>query len=196
MSICIHESLGALHGEASRPGGEQIYESMVLLSLTLSLYIYLCRASFLCISIYVYTYPRVAQSPYGEAYAPVGECPTRWIGIHVFLGRSHKNTNNVFRLVRPVYNIDMYIFKVTVFKKTDLIWIEYRTLFCPPRIQHVGWAHLWICGSLSFSLSLHLWRAVWPLREIAITNVVWCKAYRRRVGGRRILRNRRAAVLQ
>jgi len=31
--------------------------------------------------------------------------------------RSHTNTNNVFRLVNPVYAMDMYIFKVTVFKK-------------------------------------------------------------------------------
>jgi len=31
------------------------------------------------------------------------------------MGRSHKNTNNVFRLIHPVYDMDMSIFKVTVF---------------------------------------------------------------------------------
>jgi len=40
------------------------------------------------------------------------------MGIHVSLGRSHKNTNNVFLLVNPVYDMDMYIiFKATVFMK-------------------------------------------------------------------------------
>jgi len=39
------------------------------------------------------------------------------IGIHVFLGRSHKNTNYVFYLVNPVYGMDMYIFKLAVFIK-------------------------------------------------------------------------------
>ena len=38
-----------------------------------------------------------------------------WIGIHVFLGRSHTNKNSAFRLDNPVYDMDMYIFKVTVF---------------------------------------------------------------------------------
>jgi len=38
-------------------------------------------------------------------------------GSHVFLGRSHKKTNTVFRLVNPVYDMDMYMFKVTVFTK-------------------------------------------------------------------------------
>jgi len=32
--------------------------------------------------------------------------PTYRKYIHVFLGRSHKNTNNVFRLVSPVYNMN------------------------------------------------------------------------------------------
>ena len=35
----------------------------------------------------------------------------------MFLGRSRKNTNHVFRLVNPVYDMDVYIFKVTVFIK-------------------------------------------------------------------------------
>jgi len=43
--------------------------------------------------------------------------PTCWIGIHVFLGRSHTNMNTVFRLVDPLYDMDMYIFKVIVFIK-------------------------------------------------------------------------------
>jgi len=43
--------------------------------------------------------------------------PTCWIDIHVFLWYSHINTNTVFRLVNPVYNMDTYLFKVTVFTK-------------------------------------------------------------------------------
>ena len=43
--------------------------------------------------------------------------PTCRIGIHVFLGHSHKNTNTVFRLLNPVYDMTLYIFKVTVFTK-------------------------------------------------------------------------------
>jgi len=39
------------------------------------------------------------------------------MGIHVFLRLGHKNTNIGFRLVNPVYAMDMYIFKVTVFIK-------------------------------------------------------------------------------
>jgi len=35
--------------------------------------------------------------------------------MHVVLWRNHKNRNNVFRLVEPVYDMDMYAFKVTVF---------------------------------------------------------------------------------
>jgi len=35
----------------------------------------------------------------------------------VFPWHSHKNTNHVFRLSNPVYDIDMSIFKVTVFMK-------------------------------------------------------------------------------
>jgi len=31
--------------------------------------------------------------------------------------RSHKKTNTVVRLVNPVYDMDMYLFKVTVFMK-------------------------------------------------------------------------------
>jgi len=41
--------------------------------------------------------------------------------MHVFLRRSHKNTNNVFRLLNPVYDVDTdtYIVKVSVFSKQD-----------------------------------------------------------------------------
>jgi len=35
--------------------------------------------------------------------------------------------NNVFRLVNPVYNMEMYIFKVTVFKKQAQY--EWNTVF-------------------------------------------------------------------
>jgi len=39
-----------------------------------------------------------------------------WVNlIHLFPGRSHTNTNNVFRLVNPVSDRSMFIFKVTVF---------------------------------------------------------------------------------
>jgi len=38
--------------------------------------------------------------------------------------------------------------------------------------------------------------AFWPLQDIAKTNCVWCTAYKRVVGGDRILRNSRATVLQ
>jgi len=37
------------------------------------------------------------------------------IGIHVFLGRSHRNTNTVFRLINAVCDMDLCIFQVTVF---------------------------------------------------------------------------------
>jgi len=33
------------------------------------------------------------------------------------MGCSHTNTHNIFRLVHPVYDMDMHIFKVTVFIK-------------------------------------------------------------------------------
>jgi len=33
------------------------------------------------------------------------------------LGRSHKKTNTVFRLVNPAYDMDVYMFKGTVFIK-------------------------------------------------------------------------------
>jgi len=36
---------------------------------------------------------------------------------HVFLWCSYKNTNNVFRLVNPVHDMHMYIFKVGVSKQ-------------------------------------------------------------------------------
>ena len=35
----------------------------------------------------------------------------------MFLGRSHKNMNNIFRLVNPALDRNMFIFKVTVFMK-------------------------------------------------------------------------------
>jgi len=53
--------------------------------------------------------------------------PTCWIGIHVFLGRSHTNMNNVFRPVNPVLDRNMCIFKVAVFINRDKS--EYNTVF-------------------------------------------------------------------
>jgi len=38
-----------------------------------------------------------------------------WVRVRVFLGRSHKHTNNVFRLVSPVLDKNTYIFKANVF---------------------------------------------------------------------------------
>jgi len=46
-----------------------------------------------------------------------GYTPTCGIGIHVFMWRNHKNMNNLFRLVNPVYDMDTYTFKVNVFTK-------------------------------------------------------------------------------
>jgi len=43
--------------------------------------------------------------------------PTRGIRINVFLWRTRRNTNSVFRLVNPVYDMNTYIFKVAVFTK-------------------------------------------------------------------------------
>jgi len=37
--------------------------------------------------------------------------------FYVFLGRSRTNMNNMFRLVNPVLDRNMFIFKVTVFMK-------------------------------------------------------------------------------
>ena len=64
--------------------------------------------------------------------------PTCWIRFHVLLRRSHKNTNNVFRLVYPVYDMDMHIFKVAVF--INRAKYEYNTIFLTfaPHIQHEG----------------------------------------------------------
>ena len=47
------------------------------------------------------------------------EQPTCGIRIHVFLWRSLKNMNIVFRLANPVYAMDMYIFKANVFIKQE-----------------------------------------------------------------------------
>jgi len=46
--------------------------------------------------------------------------------------------NTVFRLVNPVYDMDMYIFKVNVFTKQAKD--EYNFVFCSwfPRIQRAG----------------------------------------------------------
>jgi len=43
--------------------------------------------------------------------------PTCCILIYVFLGRSHTNTNTVFRLVNPLLDRNTYIFKINVFIK-------------------------------------------------------------------------------
>jgi len=43
--------------------------------------------------------------------------PTWGIRIDVFLWRTRRNMNRVFRLVNPVYDMNTYIFKVTVFTK-------------------------------------------------------------------------------
>jgi len=59
------------------------------------------------------------------------------MGIHVFLWRSHRNTNRVFRLVNPVHDINTYVFvfKVSVFAKESKY---YHILFFAPRIQHTA----------------------------------------------------------
>jgi len=55
--------------------------------------------------------------------------PTHSIGIHVFLGRSHTNMYNVFRLVNPVLDRNKHIFKVTVFiKRANMNRIPYSIL--------------------------------------------------------------------
>jgi len=41
----------------------------------------------------------------------------RWIDIHVFQWRKHKNMSNIFRLINPVHVMDTYIFKVNLFTK-------------------------------------------------------------------------------
>jgi len=43
--------------------------------------------------------------------------PTCRIYFHVFLWRNHKNMNNVFCLIHPVYDMDTYIFEDNVFTK-------------------------------------------------------------------------------
>ena len=77
-----------------------------------------------------------------------GQRPMCWIGIHVFLWRTYKNTNNVFRLVDPVYDMDTYLLKGI--HETGWTWIEYRILFLVPHIQHVGSAlsRRGACGSI------------------------------------------------
>ena len=40
--------------------------------------------------------------------------------IHVFLWRSHRNTNTVFRLVYPAYDMNTYVFKVLVCSQNRL----------------------------------------------------------------------------
>jgi len=37
--------------------------------------------------------------------------------FEVFLSRNHKDVNNVFRLVNPVYDMETYIFEAGVFTK-------------------------------------------------------------------------------
>ena len=37
--------------------------------------------------------------------------------FEVFPWRSHNNTNRVFRLVHPIYDLNTYMFKVNVFTK-------------------------------------------------------------------------------
>jgi len=68
--------------------------------------------------------------------------PTCWIRIPVFLRRSHKNTNNVFRLLNPVIWHGYVQIQGQRIHKTGWIWIESRTIFLALRIQHVGAGHL------------------------------------------------------
>jgi len=58
---------------------------------------------------------RRGNNSHNASWTPLN--PTCWIGIHVFLGRNHTNTNTVFGLENPVYNMKPYVFKVTVFIK-------------------------------------------------------------------------------
>jgi len=69
------------------------------------IYLKVCRSRYICLFyVFLCTHTRVRG-------------PTCWIGIQVFLGRSHTNINHVFRLDNPVYDMDTYIFKVNVFTK-------------------------------------------------------------------------------
>jgi len=52
------------------------------------------------------------------------------------MGRSHKNTNTVFGLINPVYDMDKYIFMVNVFIKQARY--EYNTVFVSsPRVLNM-----------------------------------------------------------
>ena len=65
---------------------------------------------------------------YARAYVRVYVCMHACIHIRIdtpyvlnrcsrISGRSHKNTNAIFHLVNPIYNMDMYTFKGTVLIK-------------------------------------------------------------------------------
>jgi len=58
-----------------------------------------------------------APAPSSAGAAAEGWRPTCWIYIHVFLWRSYKNTNTVFRRIHPVYNMNTDIFKAHLFTK-------------------------------------------------------------------------------
>ena len=73
----------------------------------------MCVCVYVCMYVYVYIYICVYIYTAGDA----GGAPTCSIVIHAYLGRSHKNTNHVFRLVNPVLDRYMYILKITVFMK-------------------------------------------------------------------------------
>jgi len=63
-----------------------------------------CATVFVCLIPYAHTTQAERRAEHSG--------PTCWIHIHVFLWRSHTNTNNVFRLCNPVYDMDTYTFKV------------------------------------------------------------------------------------
>jgi len=55
------------------------------------------------------------RAPFNNAVTGPG--PTRWIEIHVFLGRSKVKMNKIFRTLNPVLDRTKFRFKVTVFIK-------------------------------------------------------------------------------
>jgi len=64
--------------------------------------------------------------------------PTWGIRIDVFLWRTRRNMNSVFRLVNPVYHMNTYLFKVAVLTKQAKSEYISRILFLIPRIPRVG----------------------------------------------------------
>jgi len=88
-----------------------------------------------------------AQNPVNKTISCIGQAlgrgcvPTWRIPIHLLLWRSHRNTNSVFRLVCPTYDMNTYIGNVNVFTKTGSIGMEYAYI-CPRSAYfrpHVGY---------------------------------------------------------